>query len=121
MWSPHLNKYKDQLENVQRRATKLVPGLSQLSYPERLKKLKLPTLAYRRARGDMIQVYKLLTENKDGYDKSLPSLFTYSNTGLRGHSKKLFLPRANKNIRKYSFTHRIISLWNNLPENVIQR
>ena len=120
VWSPHLNKYKDQLENVQRRATKLVPGLNQLSYPERLKKLKLPTLAYRRARGDMIQVYKLLTQNKDGYDKSLPSLFTYSSTGLRGHSKKLFLPRANKNIRKYSFTHRIITLWNNLPDNVIQ-
>ena len=27
-------------------------------YPERLKKLKLPSLAYRRRRGDMIEVYK---------------------------------------------------------------
>ena len=85
VWSPHLVKHKQLLENVQRRATKLVPGLYQLSYPERLKKLKLPTLAYRRARGDMIQMYKLLTDNKDGYDKTLPQMFSYSNTGLRGH------------------------------------
>ena len=89
VWSPHLNKYKEQLENVQRRATKLVPELKQLSYPDRLKKLNLPTLAYRRARGDMIQVYKILTENEDGYDKSLPPLFACSNTGLRGTKKTI--------------------------------
>ena len=27
------------------------------SYPDRLRKLKLPTLTYRRARGDMIETY----------------------------------------------------------------
>ena len=120
VWSPHLNKHKELLENVQRRATKLVPGLSQLPYPERLRKLKLPTLAYRRARGDMIQTYKLLTKNKDGYDKTLPSLFTKSNTCLRGHSDKLFLPRADKNIRKYYFTQRVIMIWNSLPADVVE-
>ena len=119
VWSPHLVKHKQLLENVQRRATKLVPGLYQLSYPERLKKLKLPTLAYRRARGDMIQMYKLLTDNKDGYDKTLPQMFSYSNTGLRGHSKKLFLPRTKKDIRKYNFNIRVVKIWNDLPEKVI--
>ena len=49
------------IENVQRRATKLIPGLSQLSYEDRLKQLKLPTLVYRRARGDMIETYKILS------------------------------------------------------------
>ena len=72
VWSPHLIKHKDMLENVQRRATKMVPGLRELSYGERLKKLKLPTLAYRRVRGDMIQVFKL-THEKIGYDKSAPT------------------------------------------------
>ena len=48
------------IENVQRRATKLIPILSGLSYEERLKKLKLPTLKYRRLRGDMIEVFKIL-------------------------------------------------------------
>ena len=53
------------LENVQRRATKSIPGLSGLSYEERLRKTNIPTLAYRRIRGDMIETYKILTEKYD--------------------------------------------------------
>ena len=91
IWSPHLKKHIDQLENVQRRATKLVPGLNQLSYPERLRKLKLPTLAFRRVRGDMIQTYKILTDYTDGYYKSLSQLLeVIPDSRLRGHFKKLF-------------------------------
>ena len=48
VWSPHLTKYINAIEGVQRRATKMIPTLKNLTYPERLKKLKLPTLAYRR-------------------------------------------------------------------------
>ena len=33
-----------------------------LSYPERLRKLGLPSLEYRRERADMIQVYKVLND-----------------------------------------------------------
>ena len=51
------------IEEVQKRATKLIPGFYNLSYQERLQRLKLPTLAYRRAHGDMIEVYKMLAEN----------------------------------------------------------
>ena len=54
VWSPHLIKQINIIENVQIRATKLVDGLSELDYPERLRKLDLPTLVFRRARGDMI-------------------------------------------------------------------
>ena len=53
-------KYKDAIENVQRRATKQLPGIKNIPYEERLERLKLSTLAYRRTRGDMIEVYKLL-------------------------------------------------------------
>ena len=73
VWYPHNIYQKGAVENVKRRATKLVPGLSTLSYPERLQKLKLPTLAYRRARGDMIETFKLTTYHHD-YDKSLPPI-----------------------------------------------
>ena len=38
----------------------MVPGLAKLSYEERLKKLSIPSLSYRRFRGDMIEVYKYL-------------------------------------------------------------
>ena len=49
-----------EIEKVQRRATKLVPSLRDLSYQDRLKTLKLPTLAYRRKRTDIIQVYRIV-------------------------------------------------------------
>ena len=42
------------------RATKLLISLKHLTYKERLEQLKLPTLKYRRARGDMIEVYKII-------------------------------------------------------------
>ena len=67
IWSPHTVYQKEMIENVQRRATKLIPGYIHLSYPERLCKLKIPTLSYRRTRGDMIQVFKL-TAKEGGYD-----------------------------------------------------
>ena len=65
MWSPHRKKDMVMIENVQRRATKLVPGLKDLSYSERLKQIDLPTLVYRRLRGDMIEAYKMLNGRYD--------------------------------------------------------
>ena len=40
VWSPYTKKDIELIENVQRRATKQVPSLKQLSYTDRLKKLK---------------------------------------------------------------------------------
>ena len=54
IWNPQ-ERHIIAIENVQRRATKLVPGLLNLPYPERLKALQLPTL-YRRYRGDMSEM-----------------------------------------------------------------
>ena len=120
VWSPHLMKHIEDIENVQRRATKQIPGISHLPYNERLKKLNLPTLSFRRARGDMIQVFKLMCL-EGGYDRSLPTFLTDSHTiNLRGHSQKLFVHQCNKNIRKYCFSHRAINVWNSLPEHIIQ-
>ena len=58
IWSLHLLRDIDAIKNVQIRATKLVDGLNKLSYSERLRKLNLPTLVYRRLRGDLIEMYK---------------------------------------------------------------
>ena len=60
VWSPCYKKDRLILENVQRRATKLVASCRNLSYPERLRKLGLPTLESRRERADLIQVFKIL-------------------------------------------------------------
>ena len=50
----------EQLERVQRRATKLVTGFRNMLYENRLRAMKLPSLVYRRYRGDMIEVYKYM-------------------------------------------------------------
>jgi hypothetical protein len=122
VWNPHLKRDIKMLENVQRRATKLVPGLRDLSYEERLKELKLPTLAYRRLRGDMIEVYKMTSEY---YSPDIPCILSHhqnqagQRANLRGHSKKLFKERARLDVKKFSFTHRVVDTWNGLPEKVI--
>ncbi|XP_072022805.1 uncharacterized protein B0403.1-like [Amphiura filiformis] len=66
-WSPTLKKDIITLEKVQRRATKLVPELRNLSYDERLEELNLYSLEQRRIRGDLIETFKILTglENTD--------------------------------------------------------
>ena len=67
IWSPHLMKDLDAIENVQIRATRLVDGLRNMSYSERLQKLDLPTLRYRRLRGDIIEIFK----HVHSYDASI--------------------------------------------------
>ena len=87
VWSPLYKKDKIVIENVQRRATKLVSTCKNLPYHERLRKLGLPTLEYRRERADMIQIYKILHGiDKIDKDKLLtPALYR----ATRGHSYKL--------------------------------
>ena len=53
------------IEKVQMRATKLLPQIKDLSYQERLRALDLPTLKYRRLWGDMIELYKIITDKQD--------------------------------------------------------
>ena len=61
IWSPHLQSHIKQLEGVQHRATKLLSSLSNLPYEERLKKSNLPSLSYRRMRGDAIKCISTVT------------------------------------------------------------
>ena len=86
VWAPHLKKHIDKLERVQIRATKLVEGLGSMDYTERLNKLDLPTIVYRRARGDMIEVYKHLHIHDQD---TLPQNFRLHNRGSRRHDHQL--------------------------------
>ena len=59
VWNPYKLKHIRSLESVQRRATKLVRAIKDLPYEDRLRTLDLPTLTYRRSRGDMISTFKI--------------------------------------------------------------
>lgn len=60
IWSPHLKRQSVSIERTQRRATKIISKLQNLPYETRLKKLSLPSLKFRRLRGDLIQAFKIL-------------------------------------------------------------
>jgi hypothetical protein len=60
VWFVIYKKEAIQIENVHRRATKLVKNIQHLSYTERLKYLGLPSLQYRRLRADMVETFKIL-------------------------------------------------------------
>ena len=48
------------MERVQKRFTRMLPGMEGISYEERLEKLGLFSLERRRLRGDLIEVYKIM-------------------------------------------------------------
>ena len=116
-WSPFYEKDKFLLEQVQRRATRLISEVRNLPYHSRLKQLGLTTLELRRIRGDMLQVYKFLSERNPLLSCSY--LKVQSNPRVRGHCKKLVKCFARLDIRKFSFSHRVVNEWNSLPEWVV--
>jgi hypothetical protein len=57
VWNSYKNGLMKDIESIQKRVTKLTRACRGLSYKDRLSFLQLPTLKYRRFRGDMIEVY----------------------------------------------------------------
>ena len=120
IWSPHFMRQINMIENVQKRATRLVDGLENLEYTQRLARLKLPTLAERRARGDMIEVWK----HFHVYQRScLSTSFKPRDRVSRQHPFQLMHNRSRDGLRgaqRNSFYHRVTDTWNNLPESVVK-
>lgn len=111
-------KHSDMIESVLRRATKVVPHLKDLSYEERLRHLKLPSMQYRRERGDMIEVYKF-THGLYPVNKGLLEL-DRKQIGTRGHMFKLAKKKCRINIRQNVVSFRVVDKWNNLPAAVVE-
>ena len=120
VWAPHLAKHINMLENVQERATRLVDGLHNVDYPNRLQFLDLPTLAYRRARGDMIELWKHFHTYDQG---TLSKSFKPRPRVIRRHKLQLFNNKSKDGIRgiqRNSFYHRVVDVWNQLPKKVAE-
>ena len=116
IWYPRLKRQSAALERVQRRATKLVKGIQNLSYEDRLRFLEIPTLKTRRLRGDLIQVYKIFN-NID--DIPVNKFFTISHmNNTRNSTDKIYHRRCRTNLRKFCFSNRITGYWNKLTPNI---
>lgn len=122
--SPRLKKDKIAIENVQRRATKVLSNISHLPYHERLKSLGLPSLEYRRERADMIQVFRIKS-GLDHLDQNCffpppPGRTNYGGTkGRVYNSRRIYKRHSRTDLRKATFSQRVVNGWNKLPENVV--
>ena len=110
------------LEQVQHRFTRMVSGMGNLSYEERLAKLGLTSLQDRRERGDMIESYKILTGkvdvNPDIWFTPIGSREGAANTRATQCHLNLARREAGSETRKNQFSARVVPSWNALPEDV---
>ena len=116
-WSPYYRKDINSLEAVQRRMTKMIQGLSNLPYKARLKHLKLHSLERRRARGDLIEVFKWVKGINKG---DINQVLEFSNQGItRNNGYKLEKLRFRTDIGKFWFSNRVVNDWNGLSRHVV--
>ena len=117
IWSPHLLKNIDKIEGVQRLFTRTLAGMSNLTYDQRLQRLKLKSLEERRIVNDLIFVFKIIR----GLVKlDVNDFFEYNSTNTRGHNSKLRVQYSRVNYRKFFFSNRVIPIWNALPQSVVE-
>src|SRR6218665_546945 len=116
--SPYLKQDLEDLEKVQRRATKMIQGYKDLSYEERLIRCGLTTLEKRRSRGDLhvIEAYKIITGKESIQWERFFEL--ESSKGTRGHRYKLFKKRKGT-LGQNFFSARVVDLWNELDDSPV--
>jgi len=116
VWNPYLVKHKKAIEAIQRRASRLICG-AEKEYNERLTELKWDTSEFRRNYLSLLFMYKIIFSyynvNCDMYYDLI------GKTRTRGHSYKIRPKAAHTNYLKYSFFHRYINEWNNIPEDIL--
>ena len=115
VWSPsHITLIK-KIESVQRRFSKRLHGLANISYQQRLTALDLESLERRRLRADLITTYKIIFSL---LDVNAAQFFTFPNNPVtRGHRYRITRTRFRVDVRRHSFAIRVIEPWNNLPED----
>ena len=91
----------------------MVSEMKNYEYANRLKKLALPSLSYRRKRGDMIEVYKYT----HGRVSALPVDDEEKTT--RGHNYKLKKKTCSTTRRLKFFSMRVVNAWNSIPVHVV--
>ena len=87
-------------ENVQQTAIKMVPGLKNLSYSDRLKCLKLPTLAYCHLHGVLIETFKIIRGVYDSAASIVVSMAGPNQKPTPGHPYKLYQRRTKMYCRQ---------------------
>ena len=81
--------------------------------------MELPTLQARRERGDLITMYKIVNRIDKIDKRDLVVLKEDDGGRMRGHSKKIRKRQCLRDIKKYSFPHRTVDVWNEFSEEIV--
>ena len=94
----------------------MLPGLVGLSWREKLARLGFHSLKHRRMRGDLTELYKIMR----GIDRmNTHGLFPREGElKTRGH--RFRGERFKRVLRDNFFTQRVVHIWNELPEKVVE-
>ena len=117
VWNPHHDKYKDQIEMVQRRAARFVLSRynSTSSVTEMFGRLQWKTLKQRRKRAGLVVFYKIQYAL---VAIPLPPIVIRSETQRPGYPHQYRLPFCRTEAYKESYFQRVISHLNALPPSI---
>ena len=76
LWSPSLQSEINKIEDLQRKFTRSIDGMDNMSHRERLKKLKMYSQERRRDRYMLILCWKIANNLVDGYKLEFTSKYT---------------------------------------------
>ena len=112
IWAPHLKRQSVAIERVQRRATRLLPEIKDWEYERRMKFLNLPSLKYRRYRGDLIQTFKIINKVDD---LRCDDFYLFNGHNITRQSDiNLQVRHCSTDMKKFSFSYRTTRYWNAL-------
>ena len=84
-----------------------------------MKEMRLPTLKDRRERGDLITMYEIVNHMEKIDRQDLVMLKEDGGRETRGHARKIRKRQCLRNIKKFSFPHRTVDVWNGLSEEIV--
>jgi len=119
VWNPYLLKHINAIERVQRRFSKRIPSLKDLSYSERLAVLDLEPLELRRLKADLVLYFKIFHNLVHLPREYLPDAPPAPQVSTRSTVNRLsFINFATYQLDN-NFFNRCVVCWNYLPESVV--
>ena len=101
----------------------MVSNFQARTYKDKLLEAGMTTLEQRRERGDLIQMFRIMT-GKDDVKSSTWFQLTADRGGgantraAAGHLNVLPVRKSNLDIRKNFFSQRVVQSWNSLPDRI---
>ena len=105
------------MENIQRRATKMIPEIRNHSYHQRIQDLDLVSPVQKRLRGQLIEVYKYVNRFTTASSRGL--LDYDLNDRTRNNGAKLIVKHFNTSVAQHFYPIKITTTWNALSNEVV--